>query len=186
MKDTLRELTLKAIEYKKYYETYMNLYRHAREDLLREMKENGIMRHDTQYYKVLRAQSNAVDEEKLEMLYPSIYLAGLECKFNLYKARKVMPTKLVNLAVYECGKEDKEHVKLQRKSRHVKGREVERFSPSIEIAGRGNHHATKSREYGQVGHFGHHGRLKHRRVYEHRNGGENKSVGKRRRVCKRK
>ena len=182
MKNTLKRLTLDAIEYKKYYEEYSYLYKQARDDLLREMKEKGIMRHDTKYYKVLRAKSNSVDEEKLEKKYPSIYLAGMECKFNLYKARKVMPTQLVNLAVYECGKEDKEHVKLQRKTRRTKGREIERFSPPVEIAERGDNAFAKSREYGEVSHFRPHARFKKRQFFKFRNNQKKKSLHKRRRV----
>lgn len=181
---TLKELVIRAVNAKTPFDVYTALYKQAKDDLLIEMQKQNVMTYKTRTHTVSRAQSRVVDEEKLEKMYPEIYLAGIEYKFNLYKAMKVMPRKLVNNAVYQCRKEEKEHVKLQRKTRNIKGREIEKFSPTVDVSGGRTISFDKFQEQINTRYQRHHDRFKHHRIRKSKKGKAQTNMGRPRRFCK--
>ncbi|MFW5701174.1 MAG: hypothetical protein ACOCWM_05740 [Cyclobacteriaceae bacterium] len=160
----MNEQILKVTELKEKYEYIKKQYDNSRKEMLEIMEERGITRYENPHYSFTIHRANEIDDDAMLENYPEIYYAGLECKFNLYKARKKFPPRIVNQAILECGRKGSKHVKVQFKSRRGQTIQTRRLNfDTQEDEGRKN--ASRSlRENRLFGYRGHYGRVKPNRV----------------------
>lgn len=169
----LKDSIVETIDAKHKSQYNYSKYLGKRKEILGIMQEMGIDKYTSHIYTFNVHKYWDIDEDLLLQKYPEIYDAGLEFKFNLYKARKTFPAHIVNKALLDCGVKEESYVKVSQKTRirHADKRKIQqitRFNNDFEKDTRYDDTLRNIRENRIFGYSGHYARLKHRRIQRHK------------------